>query len=214
MSNMRVMTMAHIRNARGIGPEEKAILYTVESRGEVYSTRDTFREDCGGMSKTRFYRHRNSLLAKGLLQAEVRRPRGTTVYRVVSEAVEALASGHENGRNVLDAETLSTGNSNLLPSETLQNEDSNVPQSRTSTSSPLGHQRPQIEDTKNTLKGTPQGVPQRGPVRIGEDCYLRLVRPEEMNAWERVEYDARMEAMTQDERAYWLARYEEEADLP
>jgi hypothetical protein len=214
MSNMRVMTMAHIRNARGLKPEEKAILYTVESRGEVYSTRDTLLEDCGGMSKSRFYRHRNSLVAKGLLQAEVRRPRGTTVYRVNSEAVEALAPRREDGRNVLDAETLGRADSNVLTADTILDGDTNVSQTRTSTSSSRGHQRPQTEDTKKTLKGTPQGVPRRGPVRIGGECYLRLVRPEEMNAWERVEYNAQMEAMTEDQRAYWLARYEDEAHLP
>lgn len=208
---MRVKTMAHIRNARGLGPEEKAILYTVESRGEVYSTRETFREDCGGMGKTRFYRYRNSLLDKGLLQAEVRRPRGTTVYRVNSEAVEALTP---RATNVLEVGTFGGDKSNVLVAKIMHNDDIDVSQARTSMSSSLGPQRPQDEDTKKTLKGTPQGVPRRGPVRIGGECYLRLVRPEEKNAWERVECDAQMAAMTESERAFWLARYEEEAHLP
>lgn len=212
MSNMRVMTMAHIRNARGLGPEEKAILYTVESRGEVYSTRDTFLDDCGRMSKSRFYRHRNSLLAKGLLQAEVRRPRGTTIYRVNSDAVEALAPNRAEGRMGPGVETLRGVESNVLTVETVHNGDINVTLPRTSRSSQLGHQRHAAEDTKKTNRGTPQGVPLK-PVRIGE-CYLRLVRSEEMNAWERVEYNAQMDAMTEDERTYWRARYEDEADLP
>jgi hypothetical protein len=210
---MRFMTMAHIRNARGLAPEEKAILYTVESRGEVFSSRDTLRADCGGMSKTRFYRYRNSLIAKGLLHAEVRRPRGTTVYRVDSDAVEALCPGDE-GAKVREVETLRDGDSNVLSVETLRNKDIIVSQAGTTTSSQQGHHRPKVEDTKKTLKGTPQGVPQRKPVRIGEECYLRLVRLEEMNAWERVDYDARLAAMTESERAHWLARYEEEAHLP
>jgi hypothetical protein len=150
---MRVMTMAHIRNARGLGPEEKAILYTVESRGEVFSTRDTFLEDCGGMSKTRFYRYRNNLVAKGLLEAEVRRPRGTTVYRVNSEAVEALAARNEDGSNVLETKAATRGDTNVLALNTTHDGDCNVSLTGTQTSSTQGLHRPQSQDTKRTLKG-------------------------------------------------------------
>jgi hypothetical protein len=211
VTNMRVLTMAAIRNARGLTSAEKAMLYTIESRGEVFSSAETFRGDCG-MGRNKFYDVRGSLLDKGLVQAEVRRPRGTTVYRVDHEAVAAMTPMRDEQA--------------LPPLETLNASDVNVSHGRhfnvapvvTPTSPTAGSQR-------EPWKGSPQGDPERGTIdeapegfRRGKSgllrpmspIYIRLVRTHEMTTPEK----HRIGEMTPAQRAEWQACIDAEANLP
>lgn len=201
MTNMRVYTMAAIRNARGLTPDEKVLLYTIESRGEAFARADTLQDDCG-MGRNRFYRTRKGCVDRGLVDAKDRRPRGTTVYRVNHEAVSALAPDVTPGREAgLEDTIVSPGSQiNVTPAR-----DVNMTAG---------------SETKRTLEGTPQGDPQGEQVRrtpygvvrgVGAPIYLRMVRRGELNAWDKVEFG--VHSFTEAERAEWHARLDAEADL-
>lgn len=139
---MRVQTMAAIRNARGLTADDKAMLYTTESRGEVFATADIFRQDCG-MGKNKFYATRSRLDALGLLDVRERRPKGTTCYRVNHDAVAALAEPMSPPVGKLETPM-------SLPVGALER-DTNVTPGRDANVTPG-------RETKRTFKGTPKGT--------------------------------------------------------
>lgn len=174
MTNMRVMTMAQIRNARGLDSAEKSILYTIESRGEVFSKVEVFRADCG-LGKNKFYRTLTGLKDKGLVNVTDRRPRGTTVYTVSDKAVASLVPNVAPGG---DIESMSP------PVEMLQRRESNVAPVGTPRSPPLGHlMSPPVGTQREPLKGSPQGDPKRQPTPIGGTYFIEYDK-DGLNAWD------------------------------
>lgn len=84
-----------LRDARGLNSDEIAFLFVALSRGdELFGTWQTNAADMG-MAKNRYYRTRDSLLAKGLI-AVVRKYNAASVYAVdLSRLAEHSHSGNE-----------------------------------------------------------------------------------------------------------------------
>jgi DNA-binding MarR family transcriptional regulator len=125
--NMEVQAIWAIRDARGLSYAEKAFLFVVASRGCMTAKWDTAAADMG-MSKNTYYKTRDSLLGKGLLNKETRF-NNTTVYTV---SLETLLSLTGNGDESLEQPLSLTGNE----------------------FSPTGNEFSPTGETKVTIKGT------------------------------------------------------------
>jgi hypothetical protein len=82
---------ALIREAEGLTVDEKVLLYTVASHksGVSFATVDTLRQ-WTGLSRNRYYKARQTLLAKSLL-SEQRSLGGATTYRLRTRPLQRLA---------------------------------------------------------------------------------------------------------------------------
>lgn len=92
---MNIEALWTLRDARGINSDEKAFLFVAISRGdELFGTWETNAADMG-MSKNRYYRTRDSLLAKGLIEV-ARKYNGSSVYRVNVDALSHYGNAEGN----------------------------------------------------------------------------------------------------------------------
>jgi hypothetical protein len=85
MSNMRHQMIWRIREARGLSAYQKAMLFVIESTGTLFCTNSEACEKTG-LSRTTFYRTRDSLVALGLIEV-TQREGSTTCYRVLARGV-------------------------------------------------------------------------------------------------------------------------------
>lgn len=177
-----------IRDSRALNAQEKALLWAVESRGIHYGSWETVASDAG-MKRDAYYKWRKSLQDKGVLSV-TERPGKTTVHEVDAEwfALDATAGNtNEPSGNLALTQTVETNNrsGNLVMKE---------------------------DHEGDPRKGSPKN--DHKVKRLGGKTYLRMVRTEEMNAWDRIELDERLQTMTEQERADWHALIEAEAYLP
>lgn len=86
---MRNQVMWDIRDAQGLNTAEKAIMWVIESRGELFSTVETLAGNAG-MGRSTFYAHRDGLVDRGLVRCSRRYGERQKLYTVDAAAVAAL----------------------------------------------------------------------------------------------------------------------------
>lgn len=183
---MRVPVLWAIRDSRALSAPEKALLYAVETRGVHYGTWETVAADAG-MKRDAYYRWRARLETRGVLSV-TERPGRTTVHEVNADWFS------------LDTIPANAKDPSEEPAPTVTANKKDRSGDSATEGNYEGHHVSGDLSRKKKL------------VRVGEPIYLRLVRPNEMNAWDRAEHH--IDSMTQDERADWHAQLEAEAHLP
>lgn len=110
-----------IRDSRGLDAWDKSFLFTIASRGAegMFATWDRNKDDMG-MGKDRYYKSRDSLIAKGLIKV-IRRMNESTIYKIDDDGLTAWLSATQNAHSVTQNDFSATQNGRSVRPETKKN---------------------------------------------------------------------------------------------
>ena len=146
---MRNAVIWNVRDARGLNQDEKSLLWAIESRGVCETRWRRLADDAGDMSKDRFYRARNSLVAKNLIRV-ARKYDDVSKYAVNADALAGLVpdSRAANGEGN-DSHSANQGSHSA-------NDDSHMTETKKNTKK---NRKKNVTEKKNTTAPVVAGAP-------------------------------------------------------